>query len=545
MAGVTRREIDELTERARRFGAKGLAYLALEPGGEVKGPIAKFLSDDTQRAIIERTGAAEGDLILIVADTRRDHRRRPRPPARRARRPARPGRPERPRRTSGSTASRCTSGTPRSAAGTRPTTRSAGVLPEDEALLVTASGDPGAAVARRPGRARPGAPVRPRAQRLGARWRLDPDPSARPARAQRSSSRATRSRGCARSSGPSSTPSTTARRRTAGSPSASTAGRPCSPQQTNIREVMAFPKTQSGTDPMLEAPSIPEPGQYEELGLRFVGLPGAAEATVSVDRELPAARARAARLVRAAAAPRGPDRRDLHRVLRASSTCTPRSRRRPARSTARSSGCRCSSSSRSGSGGATVRCRARPIRLAAIAGRLLHRRPDVLAPRHRGGRRRPGDGPRQPPGHHRRVLRVAPARRAAVPGDPAGAAGRAGRRDPDLGRRRQRRVRREPAARRHPRHRDGDLLLGLPADHPARRPRPAPAGRPGRDRHRSSSSLCSFVVGEVGRRPRPDAAARPACSGWRCSGSPRSRPATCSSRSRCRGCRRSSPRSSC
>ena len=41
--------------------------------------------------------------------------------------------------------------------------------------------------------------------------------------------------------------------------------------QTNIREVMAFPKTQSGTDLMLEAPSIPEPGQYEELGLRFVG----------------------------------------------------------------------------------------------------------------------------------------------------------------------------------------------------------------------------------------------------------------------------------
>ena len=41
--------------------------------------------------------------------------------------------------------------------------------------------------------------------------------------------------------------------------------------QTNIREVMAFPKTQSGTDPMLDAPSVPEPGQYEELGLRFVG----------------------------------------------------------------------------------------------------------------------------------------------------------------------------------------------------------------------------------------------------------------------------------
>ena len=45
-------------------------------------------------------------------------------------------------------------------------------------------------------------------------------------------------------------------------------------RQTNIREVMAFPKTQSGTDPMLEAPSPPEPAQLDELGLRFVGLPG-------------------------------------------------------------------------------------------------------------------------------------------------------------------------------------------------------------------------------------------------------------------------------
>ena len=69
MAGITRREIDELTERAKRFGAKGLAYLALEAGGEVKGPIAKFLSDETQRALIEKTGAGEGDLILVVADT--------------------------------------------------------------------------------------------------------------------------------------------------------------------------------------------------------------------------------------------------------------------------------------------------------------------------------------------------------------------------------------------------------------------------------------------------------------------------------------------
>jgi aspartyl-tRNA synthetase len=43
--------------------------------------------------------------------------------------------------------------------------------------------------------------------------------------------------------------------------------------QTHIREVMAFPKTQSGGDPMLDAPSAPDPGQYADLGLKFVGLP--------------------------------------------------------------------------------------------------------------------------------------------------------------------------------------------------------------------------------------------------------------------------------
>jgi aspartyl-tRNA synthetase len=35
---------------------------------------------------------------------------------------------------------------------------------------------------------------------------------------------------------------------------------------------MAFPKTQSGSDLMLEAPSEPDPGQLAELGLRYVGV---------------------------------------------------------------------------------------------------------------------------------------------------------------------------------------------------------------------------------------------------------------------------------
>jgi aspartyl-tRNA synthetase len=38
--------------------------------------------------------------------------------------------------------------------------------------------------------------------------------------------------------------------------------------------VMAFPKTQSGSDLMLQAPSPPDPAQYAELGLRLLGLSG-------------------------------------------------------------------------------------------------------------------------------------------------------------------------------------------------------------------------------------------------------------------------------
>ena len=44
--------------------------------------------------------------------------------------------------------------------------------------------------------------------------------------------------------------------------------------QTNIREVMAFPKTQSGSDLMLEAPSQPDPKQWSDLGLAVSPRPG-------------------------------------------------------------------------------------------------------------------------------------------------------------------------------------------------------------------------------------------------------------------------------
>jgi aspartyl-tRNA synthetase len=66
-AGYTRREIDEVTELAKRAGAKGLATIALTEDG-VKSPIAKFLSEDETAALTTGTGATTGDLVLLVAD---------------------------------------------------------------------------------------------------------------------------------------------------------------------------------------------------------------------------------------------------------------------------------------------------------------------------------------------------------------------------------------------------------------------------------------------------------------------------------------------
>lgn len=64
--GFTRREIDELTDLARKYGAKGL--VALKVTDTLEGGVAKFLSDAEKSAIISRLGAKAGDLVLIVAD---------------------------------------------------------------------------------------------------------------------------------------------------------------------------------------------------------------------------------------------------------------------------------------------------------------------------------------------------------------------------------------------------------------------------------------------------------------------------------------------
>jgi aspartyl-tRNA synthetase len=66
-AGYSRKQIDDLTQVARQFGAGGLVSIALEAGG-FKSSIQRYLTNQQVNAIRERTGAKDGDLILIVAD---------------------------------------------------------------------------------------------------------------------------------------------------------------------------------------------------------------------------------------------------------------------------------------------------------------------------------------------------------------------------------------------------------------------------------------------------------------------------------------------
>lgn len=68
-AKLTRREIDEFTEKARKLGAGGLAYI-LYSESETKSPILKFMSEAEIKAVQERTGAEDGDAVFFGADER-------------------------------------------------------------------------------------------------------------------------------------------------------------------------------------------------------------------------------------------------------------------------------------------------------------------------------------------------------------------------------------------------------------------------------------------------------------------------------------------
>jgi aspartyl-tRNA synthetase len=67
LAEITTGQIEELTNLAKAHGAKGLAWIKVE-GGEWKSPIVKFFSEDEKKALTEKLGIAEGDLVLFGAD---------------------------------------------------------------------------------------------------------------------------------------------------------------------------------------------------------------------------------------------------------------------------------------------------------------------------------------------------------------------------------------------------------------------------------------------------------------------------------------------
>ncbi len=267
MGGATRKEIDELTEVARKGGARGLVWVALpaDSGTEVRGSIVKIVGAGRARAIAEACGALPGDLALIVAD--RDVHAQ-----------------EALGKVRIEVATRLGLGDPAVLAyvwvhqfpmyqwdadnGRWDATHNpfSGVLPEDEELLVTASGDP-----FRPGPDDPAGRARAQQYDLALNgWELGGGSVRFHTRERLSSSFALMGHSPEQQEA-----------KFSGILEAFEYGAPphggialgvdrwaaLLTDQTNIREVMAFPKTSSGSDLMLGAPSEIEMAQLAELGL--------------------------------------------------------------------------------------------------------------------------------------------------------------------------------------------------------------------------------------------------------------------------------------
>ncbi|MBK7921912.1 MAG: aspartate--tRNA ligase [Veillonella sp.] len=67
-AGIPRRELDDLVDYVGRYGAKGLAWACFNEDGSIKSQIMKFLGEDTIRNIGTAMNAQPGDLVLMIAD---------------------------------------------------------------------------------------------------------------------------------------------------------------------------------------------------------------------------------------------------------------------------------------------------------------------------------------------------------------------------------------------------------------------------------------------------------------------------------------------
>ena len=137
MGGATRREIDDLTELAKRFGAQGPRPPRGRRGRRAPRARRQVPVAEIQAAIRERPRRGRGRPDPHRRRRGGRHQRRARAAAGRARRRG-SGSPTRTSsRTAGSTASRCTSGTPRATRWDATHNPFSGVVPEDEALLTT------------------------------------------------------------------------------------------------------------------------------------------------------------------------------------------------------------------------------------------------------------------------------------------------------------------------------------------------------------------------------------------------------------------------
>lgn len=65
---MPRKKIDKLVSFAKDYGAKGLAYVAIQNDGTVKSSFAKFMTEEEMKALIDAMGGESGDLLLFAAD---------------------------------------------------------------------------------------------------------------------------------------------------------------------------------------------------------------------------------------------------------------------------------------------------------------------------------------------------------------------------------------------------------------------------------------------------------------------------------------------
>ncbi len=271
MGDASRSQIDDLVALAKRFGAKGLVHVSVAADGSAHSPVARIVGEDRVAALARTAAATPGDLVLVVAD-----------------------RPE---------VTADVLGRLRKELGDRLGLADPAILsycwvhrfpmyqwdaenrrwdathnpfsapiPEHEALLATLSGDP-----YRPDPADPAGRALAQQYDLALNgWELGGG-----------SVRIHRRDLLERSFALMGHSPEAMVEKFGGILEAFEYGAPphggialgidrwaaLFADQTNIREVMAFPKTQSGSDLMLGAPSEPDAAQYAELGLRFVGLP--------------------------------------------------------------------------------------------------------------------------------------------------------------------------------------------------------------------------------------------------------------------------------